>query len=79
MKPARQKQRLVNSALKETFQKEMRDFLRTEMFSLALPGWVSNWEPASKTTGNIRTCVSLRTFRQAIMRNPLLPLNMKMF
>jgi hypothetical protein len=54
IKPARQKKGLVNSALGGTFQRELRDFLRTEMF-LVHPEWVSNWEPASKTTNNIRT------------------------
>jgi hypothetical protein len=79
MKPSRKKQGLINSALKETFQKEMRGVLRTEMFSLVHHKWVSNWEPASKTIDNIRTYVSLRTFRQAIMRSTFPPLNMEMF
>jgi hypothetical protein len=78
IKPARQKQGLVNSALGGTFQRELRDFLRTEMF-LVHPEWVSNWEPALRTTNNIRTCISLRTFRQAIMSNPFPPLSMEMF
>jgi len=79
MKPTRKKQRLVNSSLKETFQKEMRDFLRAELFFLVFPGWVSNSEPTSNTTDNIRTYISLRTFRQAIMGNLLPLLSMKMF
>jgi hypothetical protein len=49
------------------------------MFFLVHPEWVSNWELASKNTDNIRTCVSLRTFRQASMRNPFPPLSMEMF
>jgi hypothetical protein len=49
------------------------------MFSLVHPKWVSKWGPASKTIDNIRTCISLQTFRQAIMRNPIPPLNMKIF
>jgi ribonuclease HI len=32
MKTSRQKQKLINSALKATFQRELGDFLRTEMF-----------------------------------------------
>jgi hypothetical protein len=64
MKPARQKQRLVNYALKATFRSESRNFSRTEMFFFVHPKWVSKWEPASKTIDNIRTCISLRTFRQ---------------
>jgi hypothetical protein len=78
IKPARQNQGLVNSALGGTFQRELRDFLRTEMF-LVHPEWVSNWEPASKTTNNIRNCISLRNFMQEIMRNPFPPLCMEMF
>jgi hypothetical protein len=49
------------------------------MFSFVHPEGVSNWEPASKTPDNFRTCISLRTFRQAIIRNPFPPLNMRMF
>jgi hypothetical protein len=79
MKPARKKQGLVNSALKATFQRELRNFLRAGMFFSVHPEWVSNWEPASRTTDNIRTCINLQTFRQAIMRNPFPPLNMEMF
>jgi ribonuclease HI len=79
MKPARQKQRLVNSALKATFHRESRNFSRTEMFFLVHPKWVSKWEPTSKTIDNIRTCISLQTFRQEIMRNPFPPLSMKIF
>jgi hypothetical protein len=79
MKPARQKQRLVNSALKATFHREPRNCSRTEMFFLSHPKWVSKWEPASKTIDNIRTCISLRTFRQTIMRNPFPPLSIKLF
>jgi hypothetical protein len=79
MKPARQKQRLVNFALKATFCRESRNFSRTEMFFLVHPKWVSKWEPASKTIDNIRTCISLRTFRQEIMRDPFPPLSMKIF
>jgi hypothetical protein len=79
MKTTRQKQRLVNSALEATFRRELRNSLRTEMFSFVHPEGVSNWEPASKTPDNFRTCISLRTFRQAIIRNPFPPLNMEMF
>jgi hypothetical protein len=54
MKLARQKQGLVNSALKAT-----KYFLKTEMLFFVHPEWVSNWEPASKTIDNIKTCLSL--------------------
>jgi hypothetical protein len=40
---------------------------------------VSKWEPSSKNPDNFRTCTSLRTFRQAIIRNYFPPLNMEMF
>jgi hypothetical protein len=79
MKLARQKQELVNYALEAPFQRELRDFLRVGMFFSVQPEWVSNWEPSSRITDNIRTCISLRTFRQAIMRNPFPPLNMGIF
>jgi len=79
MKPTRQKQRLVYFSLKETFRGELNIFLRTKMFFFIHPKWISNWKPASKTTNNIRTCVSLRTFRKAIIRNPFHPLSMEMF
>jgi hypothetical protein len=49
------------------------------MFSFVHPEGVSNWEPASKTTDNFKTCISLLTFRQAIIGNPFPPLNMRMF
>jgi len=75
----RKKLRLVNSALKATSRGKLKIFLMTEMFFLVHPKWVSNWEPASETTNNIRTCTNLRTFRKSIMRNPSPPLNMKMF
>ena len=55
MKPTRQKQGLVNSSLEATFQRELRNFLRAGMFSSVHPEWVSNWEPTSRTTDNIRT------------------------
>jgi hypothetical protein len=77
MKPARQKQGLVNSALKATFQRELGNFLRSRIIFLVHPEWVPNWVPASKTTDHIRTCIHLRTFSQAIMRNPSPPLNME--
>jgi hypothetical protein len=37
------KQGLINSALKATFQRELRDFLRAGMFFSDHPEWVSNW------------------------------------
>jgi hypothetical protein len=49
------------------------------MFFSAHPKWVSIWKLASGTTGNIITCISLQTFRQAIRRNPFSPLNIEMF
>jgi hypothetical protein len=55
------------------------DFLRAGMFFSSHPEWVSILGSASRTTDNIITCISLRTFRQAIMRNLLPPLNMEMF
>jgi hypothetical protein len=79
MKTNKQKQILVNSELEETFRRELRNSLRTEMFSFFHPEGVSNWEPASKTPDNFRTYTSLRTFRQAIIRNPFPPLNIEMF
>jgi len=42
MKPARKKQGLVNSTLKETFQRELRNFLRAGMIFSVHPEWVSN-------------------------------------
>jgi gluconate kinase len=79
MKTARQNQKLVYSALKATFREELKVFLKTQFFSFVHPKWISNWKPASKTTNNIITCVSLQTFRQAILRNPFLPLSMNIF
>jgi hypothetical protein len=76
MKPARKKQGLVNFALKATLQRELRNFLRVGILFLVHPEWVSNWEPASRTTDNIRTYINLRTFRKVIMRNPFPPFNM---
>jgi hypothetical protein len=68
MKPTRQKQELVNSALKEIFQRELRKFLRDRIIFLVHPEWVSNWVPVSKTIDHIITCINFRTFRQAIIR-----------
>jgi hypothetical protein len=59
MKLATQKQELVKSALEAPFRRELRDFLRAGMFVSIHPEWVSNWELASRTTDNIRTCISL--------------------
>jgi ribonuclease HI len=73
IKPARQKQTLVNSALNETIQRELGILLKVGIIFLAHPEWVSNWVP--KTTDRIRTCFSIRTSTQAIMRNPFLPFN----
>jgi hypothetical protein len=42
MKPAGKKQRLVRSALKETFQRELRNFLRARIIFFVHPEWVSN-------------------------------------
>jgi hypothetical protein len=49
------------------------------MFFSAHHDGVSRWEPASKIPDNFRTCTSLQTFRQAIIRNPFPPLNIEMF
>jgi hypothetical protein len=77
MKPILQEQRSINSSLNTTFQRELENFLGVGIiFSVHLE-WVSNWEPTSRTTKNIRTYINLRTFRQAIMRNPFPSLNMK--
>jgi ribonuclease HI len=73
MKLARKKQGLVNSALKETFQRELRNFLRDRIIFFVHPERVSNWVPSSNTTDHIRTCIHFRTFSQAIMRNPFFP------
>jgi hypothetical protein len=78
MKLARKKKELVNSALEAPFQTDLRDFLRTGMFFSAHPEWVSIWKSTLRTIDNIRTRISLRTFRQAIIRNPF-PLNMEIF
>jgi len=49
------------------------------MFFSDHPEWVSNWASSSKTIDNIRTYISLLSFKQAIMRNPFPPLNMEIF
>jgi hypothetical protein len=79
MKLDRQKQELVNFSLEAPSQRELKDFLRARTFYSVHPEWVSNWELTSRITNNIRTCISLRTFRKVIMRNPFPPLNMEMF
>jgi hypothetical protein len=79
MKLARKKQELVNFALEAPFRRDFRDLLRAGTFFSIHPEWVLNWELALRITDNIRTCISLRTFMQAIMRNPFPPLNMEMF
>jgi hypothetical protein len=78
MKPIMQEQISINSSFKTTFQRELGKFLRAGIIFLVHPEWVSNWEPASRTTENIRTCINLRTLRQAIMRNPFPSLSMEM-
>jgi hypothetical protein len=78
MKPIMQGQRAINSAFKATSQRELGKFLRDEIIFSVHPEWVSNWEPASRTTDNIGTCINIQTFRQAIMRNLVLSLNMEM-
>jgi hypothetical protein len=62
MKSARQKQGLVNSALKAPFQKELENFLKVGIIFSVHPEWVFNWVAASKTTYHIRTCIHLCTF-----------------
>jgi hypothetical protein len=79
MKLDRKKQELVNSTLDAPFRRDLRYFLRDGMFFSAQLEWVSIWESTSRTTGNIITCISLRNFKQVIMRNPFSPLNMEMF
>ena len=79
MKLARQKQEFVNSAPKTPFRRDLTDFVRDGMFFSTHPEWVSIWKSAPGTTGNIRTCISLRTFRQVNVRNPFSPLNIQMF
>jgi hypothetical protein len=59
--------------------KGVERFLRVGMIFLVHPEWVSFWEFTSRTTDNIRTCISIRTFMKSIMRNPFLPLNMEIF
>jgi len=78
MKPTRQKQGLVNSALKATLQRKWKDLSKAEMLFFVHPEWDSNWELASKTTDSVKTCLSLQTFMQAIMRNPFPPLDARM-
>ena len=79
MKPVMQKQRSINLALKATFQRELGNFLRARIIFSVHPAWVPDWVPASNTTDHVRTCIHFRTFSQAIMRNPFLPLNMEVF
>jgi hypothetical protein len=79
MKPVMQKQRSINLALKATFQRELGNFLRARSIFSVHPAWVPDWVPASNTTDHVRTCIHFRTFSQAIMRNPFLPLNMEVF
>jgi hypothetical protein len=78
MKSSRKEQRPINSAFKETFRKELENFLRVGIIFLVYPEWVSNWIPVSQTTDHITTCINFHTFRMAIMRNPFPPLNMGM-
>jgi hypothetical protein len=77
MKPIMQEQRSINSALKATFQRELEKLLGAGIIFSVHPEWVSNWEPASRTTENIRNCINLQTLRQAIMRNPFPSLSME--
>jgi hypothetical protein len=77
MKPPRQKQGLVNSALKAPFQKELENFLKVGIIFSVHLAWVSNWVPPSKTIDHIRTCIHLRTFSRDIMRNHSPPLNIR--
>jgi hypothetical protein len=79
MKLARKKQEFFNSALEAPFQRDLRYFIMGEMFFSSHPEWVSILKSSSGITDNIKTCISLRTFRKAIMRNPFPPLNMEMF
>jgi hypothetical protein len=78
MKPARKKQRPLNSAFGVTFQRELENLLRVGIIFPVYPEWASNWVPVSKTTDHIRTCINLHTFSQAIMINHFPPLNMEM-
>jgi hypothetical protein len=78
MKPIMQEQGPINSAFKATFQKELEKFVKAGMIFPVHLEWVSNWELASRTTDNTRTRINIRTFRQAIMRNPFPPLSMEM-
>ena len=69
----------MNSALEATFRRELRNSLRTEMFSFVHPEGVSYWEPASKTPDNFRTYISLQIFKKVFIRNPFPPLHIEMF
>jgi hypothetical protein len=55
MKLVMQEQRSINFAFKETFQRELENFLRDEIVFSVHPEWVSNWVPVSNTTDHIRT------------------------
>jgi hypothetical protein len=79
MKLTRKKQGLDNSTPEAPFRMDLRFFLRAGMFFSAQSEWVSIWKSALGTTDNIRTCISLRTFKQAILRNPFSPPNMEIF
>jgi hypothetical protein len=78
MKPVRKKKGPINSAFNATFQREFENFLKAAIIFPVYSKWVSKWVPILKTTDRIITCISLRTFSQAIMRNHFPPLNMEM-
>jgi hypothetical protein len=76
MKPVMQEQRSINSAFKETFQRELENFLRAGIIFSVHPELVSNWVPYSKSTNHIRNRINFRTSSQTVMRTPFPPLNM---
>jgi hypothetical protein len=74
MKPYKKKQRPINSAFKATFQRELEKFLKVGIIFPVFSEWVSNWIHVLNTTDRIRTCISFRTFSQAIIRNHFPPI-----
>jgi hypothetical protein len=58
IKPARQKQRPINSSLEATIRKELEKLLKAEIiFPVKYSEWVSNLVPVREAIGHIRLCI----------------------
>ena len=78
IKPFRQKQRPINTALKAIIRKELEKILKDGIiFLVKYFEWVSNLVPIWKTTGQIPLCVEFRALNRVSIKDHFPLPNMK--